>query len=72
MYAIGFESTWVPITVLVATIAALAIGVVAARRAESRSADALLGIAGAVLAGLLLLQALLFVLVLLAGWGELR
>jgi hypothetical protein len=72
VYGVGLESTWVGVAALAATIAALAVGIFAARRAEPLSADALLGVAGAALAGLLLLVALLVVLFSVLGWAEWR
>ena len=60
------------ISVLVATLLAVGLGIAAARSAEPRSAAFLTSVAGAVLGGLLLLQAALVVVFLLAGWSELR
>ncbi len=65
-------SVWIGVAALGATVAAIGTGVAAARGAGARSSDALLGVAGAVLAGLLLLYAVLVVLSFAAGWAELR
>jgi hypothetical protein len=46
--------------------------VVDARSAERRSSAFFLTISGAALGGLLLLQAALAIVFLVAGWGELR
>ncbi|HEY4621139.1 MAG TPA: hypothetical protein VIG93_05510 [Gaiellaceae bacterium] len=65
-------STAVAISVLIATLLAVGLGVVAARSAERRSAAFFMGTFGAALGGLLLLQAALAIIFLLAGWSELR
>ena len=66
------EATVLAVAVLVASVAALVLGVVFARRAVPRSSTFIMSVAGAVLGGLFLLQALLVIVVLLAGWDELR
>ena len=72
LYVMTRGSEWAGIVALAATIGALGVGIVVARRAEPRSPDALVGIAGAVLAGLPMLMVALAVLFLLLGWSELR
>jgi hypothetical protein len=65
-------STAVFISVLVATILAVVLGVLAIRSAERRSGAFFMGLAGAALGALFLLQALLAIVVLVAGRSELR
>ena len=65
-------SVWIGAAALAATLVAIGVGIAAVRGAEPRSPDALLGVGGAVLAGLLLLYAVLVVLFFAAGWAELR
>jgi hypothetical protein len=60
------------ISVLVAILGAIVVGVVAARTSDARSLDSLAGVAGVVLAGIPALGVLLFVLFGLLGWAELR
>ena len=72
VFVVGLESTWVGVLALAASVAAVVLGIVVARRTEPRSADALLGIAGAALAGLLFLYAAIVIAASLLGWLEWR
>jgi hypothetical protein len=72
LFVVGLDSTYAAVVALVAAVAALVLGIVVARRAEPRSADALLGVAGAVLAGMLFLLAALVVVLGLLGLVEFR
>ena len=72
VFGVGLGSTWVAGCALAAIVAAVVLGIVAGLSAEPRSPDALLGLAGAALAGLLLLCAAVVVVASLLGWVEWR
>jgi hypothetical protein len=72
VYVIGFESTIAALAALVATPASVVVGVVAVRRAARRSYEYFMGIVGAGLGSLILLQAALVIVFSLLGWTEWR
>jgi drug/metabolite transporter (DMT)-like permease len=72
VYGVGLESTTAAVAALVATLASVVVGLVAVRRAKRRSPEFFMGIGGAALGGLVLLQAALLIVFTLLGWMEWR